>query len=104
MAFQLQDMQKTRSSVQGQNAAGNVAPIYGQVAFVSSDPAILTVTPIDSVSCYVESTGVLGSASVTASAFADAGLTKPITGKVDITVIPGEAVALLLTLATPEPR
>lgn len=78
------------------DAAGNAAAVDGEVAWQSSDPAIVTLTVDDSDSSIVQVTpvGLAGQVQVTAIADADLGQgVKNLVTVCDINVVAGEAVA-----------
>jgi hypothetical protein len=109
MAYNLPDAYEIKVQVSYVDAEGNPAVVDGQVAWESSDTAIVTVTVdgADSSNATVSATGTLGQTQVTATADADMGAgVRNIITTMDITVVAGEAVAGTITpvgSATPIP-
>ena len=105
MAKTISDMGKTKLTVKGVSAAGNpTTKFYGVPAWISTDPTIVTLTPIDAQNQYAESTGMLGTSKVRVQAFKDSSMTQVINGEIDITVEAGPAVVLQIDAAPEEPR
>ena len=94
MASSLTAGQSASAKVQWVDQAGNPATVDGPTAWVSSDPAVLTVVGdgADSTKAAVQSVGPVGPAQIQATADADLGAgMKTITAVLDVTVIAGEA-------------
>jgi hypothetical protein len=82
-------------------AAGNPAGVDGSITWTTTDPALITLTPVG-FDCTVTTNGPLGSASVTAEADADLGagivlIQEPVT----VTVVSASATSILLTADDP---
>lgn len=105
MAIQLTDIQKVTLSISAVDAAGNSAPIEN-AAWVSSNPAVLTVTAsLDGLSAVAETVGPLGNAQVQVSADARIGEGEVnLQGILDVEVVASEAVSLNVAAGTPESR
>jgi len=105
MAIQLTDIQRVLLSISAIDAAGNTAPIEN-AAWVSSNPAVLTVTADASgLSAIAETVGPLGNAQVQVSADARIGEGEVLLqGVLDVEVIASEATALTVAAGTPESR
>lgn len=96
------DSQQFTITAQPVDRKGNLAPVDGPLTFTSSDPALLTVTPIDATSASVVAVGPLGAAQVVVTGDADLGAgVVPITGIEDVTIIAGQAVNLAVSSSAP---
>lgn len=100
--LQLTDSQKSTVSISAVDAKGAPALLDGAATFVSSDPAVFTVTPgTDGLSADVLAVNP-GVAQLQVSADADLGTgTTLLSGTLDITVVAGAAVSISVTAGAP---
>lgn len=105
MAFQIHDFEQvTIKADQPLDSEGN--PVDGAFAFASSDESVIGVTDNgDGSALCVASPGEggLGTADVTAT-FTNAGDQTTIEGSVEFEVIAGDAVAVNISVGTPEAK
>lgn len=99
----LTDLQKVELAIAPVDAMGNAAPVEGVPVWVSSDPAVVAVTPSpDGMTCVAVTVGPIGTAQITVSADADLGPgVATITGVLDVQVIASQAVSLAVTAGVP---
>jgi hypothetical protein len=105
--FALTDTQEVRAAINPLDAAKNPAQIDGVPSWESSDPGVLTVTPVDDTGRVVtiSTVGALGLATVSVTADADLGEgTRAITETMDFVIGSGEASSLNPSIGTPTER
>ena len=105
--FALTDTQEVRAAISPLDPAKNPAQIDGVATWESSDPKVLTVTPVDKTGLVVtiSTVGNLGSATVSVTADADLGDgVRSITETMDFEVSAGEASSLNPSIGTPTER
>lgn len=105
MAFLLRADQKVSASVAFLDSQGNPAKVDGVPAWGSSDEGVVSVTAeADGLSALIVANSV-GLAQVNVKADADLGEgMKEIVGTLDLDIVSGEAVSVVLTPGTPEPK
>jgi hypothetical protein len=99
--LQLTDIQDDQLTLSAADAAGNPVPLpTGSVAWATSDPTILTVTPsADGMSAELGAVGPLGTAQVTVAVAVDPSTT--LTGSLDVTVVASAAATIQIIPGTP---
>ena len=103
MAITITASQFFTAAVAAVDARGNPATLDGPPTWVVSDPALLALTVEADGSARVAAVGPTGNAQLTVSADADLGEgTRTLSGLLDVTVAPGEAVALTITPSVPQ--
>jgi len=94
--------QKVKISVAPKTAAGNPAPIDGDVEFASDNPDVAVVERIDATSAYVLAVGA-GAALISASFDADMGEgVRAVTATGALEVVAAEAETAEITFGEPE--
>lgn len=102
MAITITDSQQFDLAAQGVDKKGKPTSLDGAIAFTSSDPAILTVTPLTDTSATVVAVGELGVAQITATGDADLGAgVVAVLGVLDVTVVAGPAVNIAINPGVP---
>lgn len=98
--FSLKDSQQVPFTVQAKDAKGNPTSAFDAVpTWGVSDPTILKVVPAaDGLSAVVSPVGPLGSGQLQFNALADG---KALSGSLDISIVPGDAVSVDLVAGSP---
>jgi hypothetical protein len=101
--MRLTDVQEVDLSIQPVDKKGNAAPVEGAPAWSSSMPDVVSLTVAeDGLSAKAVAVGPLGVAQILVEADADLGEgIKPISGTLDIEVVPSEAVGLSVVAGVP---
>jgi hypothetical protein len=104
MAVTLTDTQKVSASIQPVDVHGHPALVDGIPVWTTSDPTLLEVVPsLDGMNAEILASGEIGIGQVIVEADADLGEgVVTLTGILDVTVIGGAAVALEISVGTPE--
>lgn len=106
VTFVLKNNQEVDLTPKGLDAADMEKPYFGVPVWSSSDTGVLTINPsADGLTAVARAVvGAVGVAVVTATAFADKELTKPIEGHIDMDVQAVVEPATRLDLVPGEPR
>ena len=102
--MQLTADQQVDLSVAGEDAYGNPAPSLGDVAWVSSDESVVTVTvdPADPTKATAAAVGPVGTAAVTVTADPDQDTGTPnVQGSLAIDVTAGDVTEVVVSAGTP---
>ena len=103
MAITITASQFFTAAVSAVDARGNPATLDGPPTWTVSDPALLALTVETDGSARVAAVGPTGNAQLTVTADADLGEgVRALSGLLDVTVAPGEAVALTITPSVPQ--
>lgn len=105
MAFIMRADQKVNITVAYTDSQGNPATTEGVPVWGSSDASVTVEAASDGLSAVATASGIVGTAQVNVTADADLGEgVKEIVGTLDIEIVGGEAVSVVLTPGTPEPK
>lgn len=104
MALVLNADQKVKLTITPVDAYGNLS-VVENVTWESSDPSVLGVEELSSTEVFAVAQGPTGDAQIVVKADARIGEGEVIlTGVVNVTVLPAEAVSLSVAAGSPEPK